>query len=219
MNALPTVYVVDDDPGIRKAIAALLQSVRLPIQCFASAQEFLEGYKSGSPGCLVLDLRLPDLSGRELQQQMNSEGTGLPIVFITGHAEVATAVQAMKEGAVDFIEKPFSHQRLLDAVQRAIRVSETWLKCAGRMARMEERLAQLTAGEREVLELLAVGESYKSIASELDLSYKTVEARRARIMKKMGVDHLPQLISLLIAYRQDQNSRRRSLALGPASVE
>jgi FixJ family two-component response regulator len=189
-----TVFVVDDDGAMRKSLTMLVQSVQLAVETFETAQEFLEKLDPSRPGCLVLDLRMPGLSGLELQQRLAARGVRLPIIFISAHGDLTSAVGAMRAGAIDFLEKPFRGQVLLDRIQQALEIDARIRAEAVSRASTEQRMASLTPPERAVLELMAAGKSYKVVADELGISYKAVEGRRARIMRKMGVDNLSELL-------------------------
>jgi FixJ family two-component response regulator len=190
----PTVFVVDDDNAMRKSLTMLTQSVQLAVETFESAQEFLEKFDPSRPGCLVLDLRMPGLSGLELQQRLVTRGVRIPIIFISAHGDLTSAVGAMRAGAIDFLEKPFRSQVMLDRIHQALEVDARIRAETVARAATEERMATLTPPERAVLELMAAGKAYKVIASELGISYKAVEGRRARIMRKMAVDNLSELL-------------------------
>lgn len=191
-----TVFVVDDDPAMRESLRWLIESVGLQVKTFPTAQEFLTKYESDKPGCLVLDVRMPGLSGLDLQQELSKRAISLPIIMITGYAEVPMAVRALKAGAIDFIEKPFSDQVLLDRIQQAIESDrEARRERAGR-TEFSMLLSRLTPREREVMELVVAGKPNKVIAAELGLSPKTVEVHRARVMEKMQVDSLAELVRL-----------------------
>lgn len=197
----PTVFIIDDDPGMQQSLAVLVQTIALNVETYASAQAFLDAVTPDRRGCLILDLRLPGMSGRELQTQLQQRGIHLPIIFLSGHGDIETAVAAIKEGAIDFLEKPCSGQRLLDQVQAALRLADEWRQRDQRLNIVRERLQRLSQGEYDVLQGIVDGKPYKTIAKELGLSYKTVEARRARIVKKMEVDSLPELIRLVLEYQ------------------
>lgn len=186
---------------MRRSLSGLIRSISLQVETFESAQHFLETVAPEQRGCLVLDLRLPGMSGRELQTQMQQRGIDLPIIFLSGHGDVETAVAAIKDGAVDFLEKPCSGQRLLERVQAAIRLCDQRHRRKEQLATVRERLQRLSEGERDVLQGIVEGKLYKTIAKDLGLSYKTVEARRARIVKKMEVDNLPELIRTVLEYQ------------------
>jgi two-component system response regulator FixJ len=190
----PTVFVIDDDAAMRKSLAMLVQTVQLPVETFETAQEFLDAFDPGRTGCLVLDLRMPGLSGLELQQRLAARGMRMPIIFISAHGDLTSAVSAMRAGAVDFLEKPFRGQVLLDRIHQALETDARGRAEALARSSTEQRMASLTAQERAVLELMAAGKSYKAIAKELGISYKAVEGRRARIMRKMEVGNLSELL-------------------------
>ena len=197
----PTVFIIDDDPGMQRSLSVLVRSISLNVETFASAQAFLDAVTPERHGCLILDLRLPGMSGRELQSQLYQRGIDLPIIFLSGHGDIETAVAAIKEGAVDFLEKPCSGQRLLDQVQAALRLGEERRRRSQRLDAVRLRLQRLSKGEYDVLQGIVAGKLYKTIAKELGLSYKTVEARRARIVKKMEVESLPELIRAVLEYQ------------------
>ncbi|MEI7683677.1 MAG: response regulator [Planctomycetota bacterium] len=196
----PTVFVADDDPDIRDYLRDLLQSVNLPVWAFESGHELLERYDSTWTGCIVTDLRMPALSGLELQTRLKARGSTLPIIFLTGFAEVDVAVRTLKMGAADFLQKPVRGQEMLDSVQRALEIESRKRVQRREHQQTSNRLTNLNEGERAVLELLVDGFPYKFIASKLNLSYKTVEARRARIMKKLGAETQSELYKIMISY-------------------
>jgi two-component system, LuxR family, response regulator FixJ len=193
----PLVYVVDDDDAIRDSLSLLLQSIGIEHAVFSSANDFLEAYDRDQHACLVTDIRMPGLSGLELQQRLNEERAYIPVIFITGHGDVPMAVNAMKSGAADFIQKPFRDQDLLDRIQRALqRDSET------RQSRVEERvirarLALLTPRETEVMQRVVKGHANKVIAMDLGVSQRTVELHRARVMHKLKMRSLADLVSAI----------------------
>ena len=194
----PTVFVVDDDAAIRKSLRFLIESVGLHVETFATAEQFLERYDRRRAGCLLLDVRMPGMSGLHLQDELVVRKVRLPIIIITAYAEVSTAVGALRKGAVDFIEKPFSDQVLLDRVLHAIEIDRRARQAEAEQAVTAERLAQLTVREREVMDGVIVGKANKVIATELGISEKTVESHRARVMKKLGVETLADLIRLAL---------------------
>ena len=198
-----TVFVVDDDPAIRESLRWLIESVGLKVKVFTTANEFLESYDPSLPGCLVLDIRMPGMSGLDLQNELAAREVSIPILIITGHAEVPVAVRAMKAGALDFIEKPFSDQLLLDRIRRAIEKDVEFRQAHSERAEVAARLAQLTPREREVMDLVIAGKANKVIASELGLSPKTVEVHRAHVMKKMQVDSLADLVRVGMLSRNE----------------
>jgi len=192
----PVVFVVDDDEAVRQSIRLLLRSVGLTVELYASALDFLEHWDPRRPGCLVLDIRMPGMSGLELQARIAREAFAPPVVFITGHGDVTLAVRTMRDGAVDFIEKPFNDEDLIDRVQKAIRLDgERRAELARRQAALA-RFATLTAREREVMLAVVGGSANKVVAIDLGLSERTVEIHRARVMEKTGARSLPELVRL-----------------------
>jgi two-component system response regulator FixJ len=203
----PTVYVVDDDPAMRSSLRWLIESVGLAVRTCSSAQEFLRTYQPSDPGCLVLDVRMPGMSGLDLQAELAARRIHIPILIITGYAEVPLAVRAMKAGAFDFIEKPFSDQTLLDRIRAAVAHDEGGRRRRAARADVERRLRLLTARERDVLSRVVTGKSNKVIAADLELSTKTVEVHRAHVMEKLKAGSLADLIRLcLLANEEDEDS-------------
>jgi two-component system response regulator FixJ len=192
----PTVFIVDDDAAIRFAMQALMDSVNLNHEIFASADEFLEKISGQRPGCLVLDIRMPGLGGLELQEELIKRGDTLPIIFITGHGDVPMAVEAMQKGAVDFIQKPFRDQELLDRIREALATDEECREAQQHHAEVAHRLERLTNREREVFDLVVTGKPNKVIAYELGVSQRTVEIHRARVMEKMQARSLADLVKM-----------------------
>ena len=190
--------VVDDDPGLRNAMRALLKSVGLNCALFASAQEFLDAYQPSQLGCLVLDIRMPGMSGMELQQQLNLRGAVIPVIFMTGHGDIPMAVEAMQHGAFDFLQKPFRDQDLLDRIQRAIERDAKLRKSLGEHARIKAHLESLTPREREVLDLMTKGLQNKMIGQQLGVSPRTVEIHRARVMEKMDATSVAELVRMMM---------------------
>jgi len=195
----PTVFVVDDDPALRRSLSYLIESVGLEVESFAGGEEFLQACDPDRPGVLVLDLRMPGIGGLDVQRELNRRGIELPIILLTGHAEVSTAVRSLKEGAFDFIEKPFSDQVLLDSIQAAIREDRTIRSQRLRHRDIAERVERLTQREREVMERVVVGEANRVIAEHLGLSPKTVEVHRAHVMEKLEVRSLAELVRMVVA--------------------
>lgn len=196
----PVAYVVEDDESIRTLWRWLMESNGIAVRTFASAAEFIAEYRAGAPGCLILDLRLPGMSGRDLQDYLKAKGIAIPIVFVTAHGDVRTAVTALKEGAFDFIEKPFSYRQALAIVRKAFdRDAEDRARDA-RHALVARRIAALTDREREVLRCVIAGKPNKLIADELTISVKTVEVHRAKLMEKMEVDSVAELVQLTFGF-------------------
>jgi FixJ family two-component response regulator len=194
----PTVFIVDDDRGLCAALSYLLQSVNLQCETYSSPDRFLAAYDPSRPGCLVVDVRMPGMSGLDFQNELASRDCRLPIIMITGYADVATAVRAMKGGAMEFLEKPFADQVILDSIQQAIDRDRSERKRREEGDRFHARLALLTPREREVMDLLVEGSSNKDIAITLKLSRKTVETHRANLMKKTRAKSLAALIRCLL---------------------
>jgi two-component system, LuxR family, response regulator FixJ len=203
----PAVMVVDDDSGVRNAMRSLLKSVGLESMLFASAAEFLGAYQETQPGCLVLDIRMPGMSGLELQQELNLRGAVIPVIFMTGHGDIPMAVDAMQHGAFDFLQKPFRDQDLLDRIQRAIVRDGELRQSLGEHARIRSHLESLTPREREVLDLMTEGKQNKAIAQILDVSPRTIEIHRARVMEKMGAQSIAELVRMMIDLKQPVASR------------
>ena len=189
-----TVFVIEDDDSMRGALARLIRSVGLQVETFTSAQEFLSHPPPEGPCCLVLDIRLPGLSGLQLQESLNQYGMGIPIIFITGHGDVPMSVQAMKAGAVDFLLKPVNDQQLLDAVHRALSKDRKERSRRARNVAVRGRYEILTPREQEVLSLVVSGLKNKEIADEMGASERTVKVHRARVMEKMRAESLPHLV-------------------------
>lgn len=194
----PTVFVVDDDSAVRNSLRLLLKSVGLIAQPLGSAAEFLERYRPSQPGCLVLDVRMPGMSGLELQRELNLQGATIPVIFITGHGDIPMAVEAMQQGAFDFLAKPFPDQELIDRVQRALARDATTRAALNERERIRDRLDSLTPREREVLALMTQGKPNKIMAHELGVSQRTVEIHRARVMEKSGASSLAQLVRMVM---------------------
>jgi len=201
-NDSATVMVVDDDSGVRNAMRILLKSVGLESRLFSSAQEFLDSYQPAQLGCLVLDIRMPGMSGLELQEQLNVRGAVIPVIFMSGHGDIPMAVEAMQHGAFDFLQKPFRDQELLDRIQRAIAKHRELRKSLGEVERIRRLLDQLTPREREVLDLMALGKQNKAIAQDLDVSPRTVEIHRARVMEKMEAHSVAELVRMTMDIRK-----------------
>jgi FixJ family two-component response regulator len=197
----PTVYIVDDDEGMRESLRWLVQSLGVPVKTFGSAEVFLGGYDVQIPGCLVVDVRMPGMSGLDLQRELRRRGDQIPVIVLTGHGNVPTAVEALKHGATEFLEKPVDGQDLLEAIQRSLALD------AQRRAERHEhgvvgkRMKRLSRREHEVLGLVVDGLSSKQIAARLSVSGRTVEAHRAKIMKKLEVESVAQLVRTAVSAR------------------
>ncbi len=194
----PIVFVVDDDAAICNALRWLIESVNLEVETYESGHEFLETYEPGRPGCVVLDVRMPEMSGLDVQRELEARSIDLPVIILTGYGDMQTAIRAFKSGAVDFVQKPFNNQNLLDAIQRAVRKNVEAVQQNVFNAEVRQRLDILTTGESEVLELILAGNTNSKIADHLGISKKTVEARRAKVMKKMKAESLVDLTRMVV---------------------
>src|SRR6202166_1862113 len=195
-DTAPIVYVIDDDDGMRRALSLLLSTVGYKTLAFANPSDLLAHFDPDTHGCLVLDIRMPGMSGLEVQQHLNRTGSMLPVIFITGHGDVPMAVQAMKEGAFEFIQKPFRDQDLLDRINHALKLDAENRTTVARRAEVLHRLESLTPRERQVMNLVVDGAANKVIAIDLDLSERTVEIHRAKVMEKMGARSGAHLVKL-----------------------
>lgn len=198
MSQEQIVYIVDDDPDVRESFTILMETVGQPFKEYDSAQAFLSDYHEDMRGCLVLDIRMPRMSGLDLQNKLNDEGSLLPIIFITGHGDITLAVEAMRRGAIDFIRKPFHDQNLLDRINEALDIEDGKRKLLMDKRQLQDRFNSLSDRELEVLELVAQGKMSKVVADDLGISERTVEAHRSHIMHKLGIHTLAQLIRLKI---------------------
>ena len=195
-EAVPVVFVVDDDPSVRRAIKRLVESVGLQVETFGSAQEFLHSERPDSASCLVLDIRLPGISGLDFQRELAKAGIHIAVVFITGHGDIPMTVRAMKAGAVEFLTKPFRDQDLLDAIQQGLERDRTRRAQEAEVAALRERLESLTPRERKVLPLVASGLPNKQIADAIGASEATVKVHRSQLMRKMGAPSLADLVRM-----------------------
>jgi len=193
-----TVFLIDDDHAVRDALELLLESASFKTAAFENAQAFLDAYSQDSAGCLVLDIRMPDMSGMELQDALVAKGITLPIIFLTGHGNVSMSAKAFRTGAVDFMEKPFDASALLERIREAIQLDRTNRETTARRENARARLSTLTQREHQVMLLVVAGKVNKEIAAELDLSHRTVEIHRGRVMEKTGTRSLTKLIELAI---------------------
>jgi FixJ family two-component response regulator len=192
----PIVFVVDDDPAVCVAVKRLIRSVGIEVQTFGSAHEFLRSKRPDVPGCLVLDVRLPDLSGLDLQQELATANIDLPIIFVTGHGDIPMSVRAMKAGAVEFLTKPYREQDLVEAIQHGIRQHRTKRKQRAEIIELQRRYELLTLREREVFPLVAGGLLNKQVGAQLGASEKTIKVHRGQVMQKMKADSLAELIRM-----------------------
>lgn len=198
MDSESTVFIVDDDAAIRHAMELLMRSVNEKCEIYRSADEFLTAWDETRTGCLVLDIRMPGMGGLELQERLRERGSSLPIIFITGHADVPMAVDAMQRGAFDFIQKPFRDQDLLERIAAAMKADRAKRAEYRRKTEVSERVATLTGREREVMELVVTGKPNKVVAYELGVSQRTVEIHRARVMDKMAARSLADLVRMTL---------------------
>jgi len=192
----PVVFVVDDDQSMRGALQDLVASVGLEPRVFATPREFLQAGRADVPSCLVLDVRLPGLSGLAFQEELARAGVRVPIIFITGHGDIPMSVRAIKAGAIEFLSKPFREQELLDAIHAGIERDRAQRRVAAAVADLEQRFATLTERERQIMPLVIAGQASKRIASELGVAEATVKVHRAQIMHKMGAKSLPELVRM-----------------------
>lgn len=198
----PIVFVVDDDQGVRESVTILMRSIGVASETFASADEFLGKFDPDKPGCLILDVRMPGMNGLELQERLVSLGSTLPIIFVSAHGDIPIAVEAIKAGASDFVQKPFRDQKLIDKVQEAFAENARVRRKLWDSKRIAERIASLTPREQEVMEMVVDGKANKVIAIDLGLSQRTVEVHRARVMSKMEADSVPQLVQMVMRVRE-----------------
>lgn len=199
MKSNQTVFVVDDDLAMRNSLKWLIETIGIKVETFASADEFIRSYYPGRSGCLLLDIRMPGMNGLELQEHFNQQNIKIPVIIITGHGDVPMSVRAMKAGAVDFIEKPFNDELLLDSIRNALTIDNEQRTQQAEKSEIAARLDQLTPREHEVMEMVTDGCANKEIASSLGVSAKTVEAHRARVMEKMQATSLAALVKMVIA--------------------
>lgn len=202
MTEEPAVHVIDDDEAVRHSLAFLLESASLPVRTYESAPAFLEGAPRLKVGCILTDVRMPEMDGLALQRRLRELRVRLPVIVMTGHADVPVAVQALKAGAFDFIEKPFDDEGLLATIRRALEASRRSHAEEAERTAVASRLASLSPREREVLEALLAGHPNKTIAHHLGTSPRTIEVHRARVMEKMGARSLPELVRLVLQGRE-----------------
>ena len=198
MDKKGIVFGVDDDEGVREGLGLLLETVGQPYKLYGSAIEFLESYDPSEGGCLVLDIRMPRMTGLDLQEKLNAQGSLLPIIFITGHGDIQMAVEAMRRGALDFIRKPFREEDLLDRIDKAMKFDVGERENMAERQQLLDKVATLTEREREVFNRVADGEMNKVIAMDMGISARTVEVHRSRVMHKLGIRTLAQLVRIRI---------------------
>jgi FixJ family two-component response regulator len=197
-----TVFVVDDDQAVRESLHMLIRSVGMSVETYPGAREFLDRYNGGQPGCLVLDVRMPGMSGLEMQRHLKEAGVDIPIIIITGHGDVPIAVRAMKDGALEFLEKPFSKQLLLEHIRKALQLDGRRRASSAQRSNIQLRVDSLTDRERQVMALIVEGKASKQVAADLGISKKTVDVHRAHVMEKMQVESLAELVELVVSLRQ-----------------
>jgi len=197
-RAMPPVFVIDDNPGFRRSLQSLLEAARLPVETFASAQDFLERYDGRRPGCIVLDIRLRGESGLDLQEELRGRQVTLPIIVMTGYGDVPTSVRAFKGDAIDLRQKPVPPNKLLERIREALEIDRQARATAGQRAVVLDGIARLTPREREIMDLLAVGNSSKEIAATLKISVRTVEGHRRVVLRKMGVASVAHLARAVV---------------------
>ncbi len=197
----PTVFVVDDESSVRSSLQWLLESIRLKVETFDSAEAFLAKILTDRPGCLVLDVRMPGLTGPELMDRLHEKHFGMPIIFLSGHGDVPLAVHTMKGGAFDFLQKPYNNQQFLERVRTALELDTKNRGMRRQQGDTAVRIDGLSGREREILDLVIEGQSNKVIGRALGISYKTVEAHRARLMRKMGVASFAELMQVVLSFR------------------
>lgn len=197
-----TVFIVDDEQSVRESLTWLLNSIQLPVQCYESATSFLQNYPRQSRGCLILDVRMPGMSGMELLDVLDSEGVFLPIIFLSAHGDIPMATDAMRKGAIDFLSKPYNNELFLRRVRQALATDAQQWQVRERRACLLRTFSALTKREQQLLDLIIKGSSNKEIARELIISIKTVEAHRARLVKKLEVKSLAELVQLAVEHRQ-----------------
>jgi len=197
-----TVYVVEDDEAVRDSLELLLKSDSKPVKTYESANAFLQDYSEKMAGCIVLDIRMPGMDGMELQKKLNEKHSILPIIFVTGHGDVPMAVDAMKEGAVDFIQKPYREEALLEKIEAALEQDREQRKSLDEKQEIVRRVKSLTPREREIMERMIAGQANKVIAIELEISQRTVEIHRSRVMHKMGTHSLAHLVRMVLSVKE-----------------
>jgi FixJ family two-component response regulator len=202
----PTVYIVDDDAAVRNSLVWLVSSVTLPAQAFESADEFLSSLSPGATGCILIDVRMPGISGLQLQEILRERAPGLAVIIITGHADVPMAIRAMKAGAVDFIEKPFNDQHVIELISKAMEKNVRSHRVTGQAEEIRRRFNTLTSRETQVFERIIAGRPNKAIAADLSLSEKTIEIHRAKVMRKMQAKSFAELVAMATRLQLDRET-------------
>ena len=201
----PIVYVVDDDDAVRNGVTAVVETMGAKVEAYDSAEAFFDTYDPDQPGCLILDLKMPGMNGMELQTRLADEKISLPIIFITGHGDISTAVEAIQKEAIDFLEKPFRNKVLRDKVQQALDLINSNQRKLSNLAEFKTKLDSLTAREREIMDLMLTGKITKVIANELGIKQKTVDFHRINILQKMQVETVVELVLLIKGYNNHNN--------------
>ena len=197
----PTVFIVDDDPDLRESLQTLLSVLGYHVEGFDSAESFRKVYDPARPGCLILDIRMPGQNGLDFYAELVRQGHRIPVIFITGHADVSTAVAAMKTGAVEFLEKPFSQATLSDRLEKALQLDGVWRQSDARFRELDEAIGRLGTNDRETLQLIFEGATNKTMSARLFITERAVELRRQRLMQRLGVRSVPELLELAITHR------------------
>ncbi len=199
----PTVYVVDDDASIREVLTWLMQSNAIPVKTYSSATSFLAEFKVDSPGCLILDLSMPGMGGLDLQQYLIQHGVSMPVIFLSGRGDIGKAVEAVRRGAIDFIEKPFDYKRIVEIVRESLKRDAVMRANRSVRDAFRVRLATLTQREREVMDYVVAGQTNREVAAILAISVKTVEAHRSRLMEKLEVESIAELVQAAVQHRSN----------------
>lgn len=203
MDSHPCVHIIEDDDAVRDSLQMMLESVGRPTEVFSNADTFLSSYSQGMAGCIILDIRMPGMNGMELQRKLNELNSILPIIFVTGHGDVPMAVEAMQQGAVDFVQKPYREQELLDKITTAMKLDEENRASLQQRQLIMERMNDLTPRERDVMQPMVEGKANKVIAIDLDISQRTVEIHRARVMDKLNANSLAHLVRMYMVIEGD----------------
>lgn len=206
-SGIPTVYIVDDEPSVRASLTWLLTLIQLPIACFDSPASFLAGYPEDACGCLILDVRMPGMSGMELMDTLHAKDVHLPIIFLSAHGDIPMATEAMRKGAIDFLSKPYNNEQFLCRVRQALALDAQQRETRARRAWLHQVFSSLTRREQQLLDLIVNGSSNKENARVLDISVKTVEAHRARLVRKLEVKSLAELVQLTVEHKKYCSSR------------